>query len=333
MKNIVVCFDHTDQHPGRSDATNAKALFELLEGPDQPASYRSNAGAPGGRRLLPGHHGAVIDEARRAVEAAYRFVGEFWRPGDRIFLFGGADGGQRACELATLLGTVGLLPADADDLQQYALATYLLPRTARTHQDWRRVTRLAAHLLGENHTPVPVHFLGLWDALPIAGTRPVSGPLDNVESGRHAVAVDGGHKRLHHDGQVAEVWFRGAHCDVAGGAGACWPLADIALDWMLDSAVHAGLRVHERPSSPSDVDALAGASPTFGARRVPLDAGVHASVEIYLRSHPQYWRRLPARIEWADADWLARGERLMTAPASPWASVPAPATMFVAAAS
>lgn len=55
-------------------------------------------------------------------------------------------------------------------------------------------------------------------------------------------------------------------------------------------------------------------------RKLPQDARVHASVDLYMRAHPQYWRRLPARIEWADVEWLARGERLMHAPA------PLPAT-------
>jgi hypothetical protein len=40
---------------------------------------------------------------------------------------------------------------------------------------------------------------------------------------------------------------------------------------------------------------------------------VHASVNIYLRAHPEYWRRLPAHVIWADMDWLARSERLVHA--------------------
>ena len=45
-------------------------------------------------------------------------------------------------------------------------------------------------------------------------------------------------------------------------------------------------------------------------RRVPDDALVHASVDVYLRAHPDYWRRLPWHIVWSDIDWAARGERL-----------------------
>jgi len=57
-------------------------------------------------------------------------------------------------------------------------------------------------------------------------------------------------------------------------------------------------------------------------RTLPADAVVHASVESYLRAHPAYWRRLPARVEWADPDWVARSERLV--PGSPSNSATAP---------
>ncbi|MGV0741084.1 phospholipase effector Tle1 domain-containing protein [Mycolicibacterium sp. XJ870] len=311
MNNIVLCFDHTDERPGPRDATNTQALFGLLDGPGQLSWYHSGAGDERGRKLTPRRRGDVVSEARAAVVEAYQFLRGSWEPGDHLFLFGSGPGGHRACELAALLGTVGLLASRSDDLLEYALATYVLPRTPRTTQDWLRLSNLTAQLLRDDETAVPVRFLGLWDAKAIPGARGSAELMRNVEAGRHAVAVDGGRRALHRGGSVDEVWFRGAHCDIAGGAGACCPLADIALDWMLDGAVAAGLQVCERNSSPSDLDALAGSAHTIGVRRLPLDARVHASVEVYLRSHPQYWRRLPARIEWADPEWLARGERLM----------------------
>jgi hypothetical protein len=44
---------------------------------------------------------------------------------------------------------------------------------------------------------------------------------------------------------------------------------------------------------------------------------------MYLRAHPEYWRRLPAQVVWADTDWLARSERLVHA------GPPAPVEPFV----
>ncbi len=64
------------------------------------------------------------------------------------------------------------------------------------------------------------------------------------------------------------------------------------------------------------------AARTISLRRLPASPLVHASVDVYLRAHPEYWRRLPAHVVWADTDWLARSERLVDA-GSPEAVEPA----------
>jgi hypothetical protein len=149
----------------------------------------------------------------------------------------------------------------------------------------------------------------------VRGVAAAEAPTPNVVSGRHAVAIDGPPGRLPGlDTAVEQVWFRGAHCDVAGGPGACRPLADIALEWMLDGAAAAGLGMRPGHSAPTprEYDAMAGSARTVSLRTVPDAALVHASVELYLREHPGYWRRLPHHLIWADADWVARSERLVS---------------------
>ncbi|AKS36808.1 T6SS phospholipase effector Tle1-like catalytic domain-containing protein [Mycolicibacterium goodii] len=307
MKNIVLCFDQAGGHSGSGAQTNTKALSALLDDAGQLTWYHC------GRKLPMHRRATAVAEARATVVEAYNVLRDAWKPGDQIFVFGAASGGHLAGELANLLGTVGLVPATFDDplgLVDYALSTYVLPRTPRSDQDWRRVSAVTAGLLGDGTSAVPVRFLGLWDAAAIPGTPGDPGLLANVEGGRHAVAIDAPHRAMHHGARLDEVWFRGSHCDVTGGRGACMPLAELALDWVLDGAVAAGLQVRERDFTAGDVEALAGSSPTIGIRRVPLDAEVHASVGVYLRSHPKYWRRFPARIRWADTEWSARGERL-----------------------
>lgn len=321
MKNIVLCFDQAGEHDRSGPDTNTRALSRLLDDDDQLTWYHCGRKLPAYRRVT------AVAEARAAVVEAYNFLRDAWKPGDRIFIFGGGSGGHLAGELTNLLGTVGLAPATFDDplgLVDYALATYVLPRTPRTAEDWRRVSAVTAGLLGDRTSAVPVRFLGLWDATPVPGTHGDPGLLANVEHGRHAVAIDAPHRVLHHGARLEEVWFRGTHCDVTGGPGARARLSELTLDWVLDGAVAAGLAVRERDFAPGDVEALAGSSPTHGIRRLPLDAKVHASVELYLRSHPKYWRRFPARVQWADTEWSARGERL--APAVPHA----PATVAAA---
>lgn len=339
MKNIVLCFDRTRAHPGLRDASNAEALFRLLDdGAGQLTWYHS-----GTRTLALRWREAAIDDARAGIAGAYAFLLDSWEPGDRIFIFGVGRGAFCARELSRLLGTVGVLPAEWDDLVDYVLASYALPRTRRTPQDWQRVSRLAARLAGRREIAVPVQFLGLWDTVRVPGLPKLStaDPLSNVVAGRHAVAIDGGycpfgeHLVAAGNERIEEVWFRGAHCDIAGGSGACWPLADIALDWVLDGAVRAGATVRaghrDGAPAPTDLDALAESARTISFRSLPADALVHASVDMYLRAHPEYWRRLPAQVLWADVDWLARGERLVRTAEPPAAAAERHA--FVAAAS
>ena len=337
MKNIVLCFDRARDHPGPRDATNAEALLRLLDESDEQMTwYHPGAGvsASDGVKLagLRWRETASAD-ARATIAEAYEFLVDCWERGDRIYLFGVGRGAYCAHALARLLGTVGLLP----DLMDYVLAAYAVPRTRRSPQDWGRLTVLAARLVGHHEIGVPVQFLGLWDMVNVPGRRVTREPLANVVAGRHAVAVDGRYGPYHLVASpecVEEVWFRGAHCDVVGGPGACWPLADVALDWMLDGAVQAGVTVRDacqcEAPAPSECDALAGIARTISLRKLPASPLVHASVDIYLRAHPEYWRRLPAHVVWADTDWLARSERLV--PAKPSAA-PVERAMLTAAAS
>lgn len=312
VKNIVLCFDRAQHHSGKRAATNAGALFGLAENSARQLTWY-DAGLDGARRW----RSAGADVTRSRVVEAYRFLVDVWSPGDAVYIFGVSRGAACARELARLLGTIGVWQDREVPLLDYLLDTYVLPRTPRNSADWRRVSRLAAAVTGRRNATVPVRYLGLWDAVTVPGAEaPPSDELPAVAAGRHAVAIDGAPTgRLLGASTVEEVWFRGGHCDVTGTAGACLQLADIALDWVLDGAVHAGMHLRGdcRLPSPTEFDALAGSSHTLSLRRVPEDAAVHASVEIYLRARPQYWRRLPARLRWADAEWLARGERLVAA--------------------
>ena len=322
MTNLVLCFDRARDHPGMRSATNAESLLRLLDTDGDQITWYDSGVREVSRRRLRWWWEAAPEGARAAIAEAYEFLIEQWEPGDQIFVFGVGRGGYCAHALARLLGTVGLMP----DLMDHVLAAYAVPRTRRTPQDWLRVTQLVSQLAGEREIGVPIEFLGLWDVTRVPGAprRSRPEPLPTVRAGRHAVAVDGGHgpfgQHLPASGNVEEVWFRGAHCDVAGGPGACWPLADIAFDWVLDGAVRAGIAMHEgyrcSAPTPSEFDAIAESAHTVSIRRLPADALVHASVEVYLREHPQYWRRLPARVIWADTEWLARGERLVHAPSA-----------------
>jgi uncharacterized protein (DUF2235 family) len=333
VKNIALCFDHGGDRSSSSDVRNALALVALLRSDDDQIVW-SCSDTP----LTKRHHfgrrhrqSQARDSARGSVVEAYEFLVDRWEPGDRLYLFGSGRGAFCARALTHLLGAVGVLRGPelarwrAANLTDYVLSAYALPRTPRSASDWRCVEHLAAQLSGRTDIAVEVDYLGLWDTVAVPGLpRPdTPDPLLNVIAARHAVAIDGGYGPfdVQHlvpvsDG-VEEVWFRGTHGDVAGGQNACAPLSRIALDWVLDGAVRAGavLQPSNRPA-PSAADALAGNAHTVSLRKVPADAVVHASVRIYLQAHPSYWRRLPARVLWADPEWEARSERLMDAHSS-----------------
>ena len=337
MKNVVLCFDSTHSRPGPRDATNAEVLFRLLDASDadrQITWYDAGEAALNSPRLFSPAarqwRESVAAVARESVIDAYFFLAEHWEPEDRIFLLGAGRGAYCARALARMLGTVGVMADRADHVVEYALAAYALPAQRRTTAEWKQIHRMACALEGRTDLAVPVHFLGLWDTVKVPGTPPLCEAdwLGNVVSGRHAVAIDGGAGPFgecrigRDDDTVEEVWFRGAHCDVVGGPNAYWPLADITLDWMLDGVVKAGAIIGDesqpRTPAPTELDALAEGARSLRFRKVPEDALVHASVDVYVRAHSDYWRRLPWHIVWSDLDWAARAERLPvpdTAPA------------------
>jgi hypothetical protein len=324
VKNIALCFDRSDV----GGTSNAAALVELLSCDEGQMVWSRTDPARTGRPGLPGlrRRSPQSATARAVIAEAYEFLVEHWVPGDRILVFGAGRGAFCARALTRLLGTVGVL-RDTDPsgcLRDYVLATYAVPRTRRDAADWRRIADLAVALAGGCSVAVDVEFLGLWDTVAVPGAPRQETPesLPNVRAARHAVAIDGGPFGAQSleatSADVQEVWFRGSHRDVTGAGRACAPLADLTLDWVLDGAVRAGATVraglrHWAPV-PNAAGALAQSTHPVSFRKVPPDAAVHASVECHLRADPSYWRRLPAQIVWADQDWLARGERLMTIP-------------------
>jgi uncharacterized protein (DUF2235 family) len=326
VKNVVLCFDGD----GVGSASNSFGLLEQSD--DQVTWYH--------RDVATRRQRDAFACARAAIGEAYEFVSRTWEPGDRILVFGAGRGGYYAHALTRLLGTIGVLAATWSDLVEFALSAYGLPRTPRTQCDWWRVRQLIEELNGDADIAVPVAFLGTWDAVRAQGLPVLqSDGHANVATARHALAIERGplHRQIvPSPGEgVDGVWFRGGHCDIAGGPGSCEPLNWIAVDWVMDGARAAGARLradalHTTPV-PGHADALAGSVHGMPWRKPPVDASLHASIGVYLQAHPAYWRRLPSRMVWADDDWIARGERLVGIAQAP--SVPAPEAELEAIAS
>jgi uncharacterized protein (DUF2235 family) len=270
---------------------------------------------------------------RENLAEAYTFLLQHWQPGDRLYVFGFSRGAYTARALAGLLYRVGVMRPGSENLVQYAVNAYARNKRRWNEEDWDQIDRFA-HAFSITHgrsLAVPVEFLGIWDTVKAAGVLrrdlkwPYTRQLPNVRSIWHAVSLDERRRPfreyLVEAGSAAtrlnEVWFAGVHSDVGGTFRDDWKLADVALKWMADGAIAAGVRI--RPDAYRKICAVekghaAGKIHRAGLlwnalvlrrRAVPAEAQVHASVRDRIAMDGAYGRRLPAGAIWEDTQWLA----------------------------
>ena len=339
MKNLVMCFDSTNDHPGPRDATNAEALFRLLDATDddrQLTWYDAGAAALRSPQLFnPAARDwreAVAAAAREAVIDAYFFLAEHWQPDDRIFLLGAGRGAYCARALARMLGTVGLLPDRSDNVLEYALGAYALPGISRTPREWHQIHRLACVLSQRRNVAVPVHFLGLWDTVKVPGTPRLS--ATGLVGQRRLGPARGRHRRRirpvrrvptsasastpsRKSGSAAHTATSSAARTRTGrwrtsrstGCSTVWsrPVRSFAPE--------PGTRHPHRPNStrlPRARDRCASARCRTMRSCTPASTCICARI-------PTTGAGCRARIVWSDLDWVARAERLLrpdTAPAA-----------------
>jgi uncharacterized protein (DUF2235 family) len=240
---------------------NAGLLFRLL----QSMGHRAN------RRLYyePGMQwegwlrGIAILEGRGVapqIQRAYGWLASGYREGDRIFLFGYSRGAFAVRSLAGVIDRVGLVKRDC--------ATERMVKLAWRHYE-RAPDSPAARDFARQHcySGAEIEMIGVWDTVKALGLRlpffwmfatdkhafhnHQLGPT--IRHGFHALALDETRAAFapvlwdcpaSWQGNVEQVWFRGAHGDVGGqigGFAAARPLANIPLVWMLDRAETLGL--------------------------------------------------------------------------------------------
>jgi uncharacterized protein (DUF2235 family) len=233
-----------------------------------------------GRRLTRLTGLVVGYGVRDNIEEAYTYLMQHYQPGDRIFVFGFSRGAYTARALTGMLRTVGLLRPGAENLVPYALKLYAKNGRGRAptpdeDQEFWRVRREFHDRFGNPEFPNPfdphrdqVHFLGVWDTVKSIGWLnwrarieqarwPFTRRITNVGTARHAMALDERRRPYpayrfdadavrDSDGRYAEMWFAGVHSDVGGQYADDHRLSDIALAWMVDEAVAAGLVVDDK---------------------------------------------------------------------------------------
>ena len=270
-QTLIVCIDGTwcpaRAHPGGvTRYTNVVRIFRHMEGggPRQRQFYSMGVGTGG---LLRKYTGGIWGfGSRRLIREAYRFVCSLYEPGDQIALFGFSRGAFAVRAVAAVINAVGIL---REDSLRHAGRAVGLARSASRHRLEKQVKFREAHSF-----PTPtVSFIGVWDTVTSHGPylpwlrRWLEQRLDRrfglidttvppcVRQVAHALALDEvrtgfspWRARAGHPGQtVEEEWFAGYHSDVGGGNLETGP-ADIALEWMIEKAMAAGIQFKTMPT-------------------------------------------------------------------------------------
>jgi hypothetical protein len=204
---------------------------------------------------------AVIDTALATsfdshVIAGYRFIMRYYKPGDRIYIFGFSRGAFTARYLSRMISHVGLLSMGNEELVPFAYKVYQEYEqnrrgTGETQQEHTKfMNSFKRHFcrteinaakeanadISANESGIKVHFLGLFDCVSSVGTLDIplfqkTPPLPAVrgtaEHVRHAVAIDErrvkfkaalfSQEQCDAPEDIKEVWFPGNHGDIGGG--------------------------------------------------------------------------------------------------------------------
>lgn len=341
-KNVVICLDGTGNELKAQGNTNVVALYDLLDLSDpakQVAYYDPGVGtfsAPGAwtppARFVSRVSGLAFGSGMRAnLAEAYTYLMRVYEPGDRIYVFGFSRGAYTARALTGLVHTVGIFRPGAENLVQYAVASY-----TRRKSDWKQLDEFRETFAhppppGERH--VPIEYLGLWDTVKAAGLLrwdakwPYTRRIVNVRKVRHAVSIDEYRRPYSYypalpyvrddtvTPDIYEVWFAGVHSDVGG----TFPdprLARITLKWMVQGARKAQVLFKPGPYGAAcasvTVDNASGKVHRMGRvwvlagyrkRVVPPRARVHDSVRQRLAAVPAYAFTLPEGASYADEHW------------------------------
>jgi uncharacterized protein (DUF2235 family) len=257
----VIILDGTMSSLDPGQEANPGHLFRLLQ----------EMGPTANRRLYyePGMQwegwlrGVAILEGRGVapqIQRAYGWLASGYREGDRIFLFGYSRGAFAVRSLAGVIDRVGLLKREHATERAVRLA-------------WRHYERAPESISSQAftrrfcHVEAPIEMVGVWDTVKALGLRlpffwmfasdrhafhnHQLGP--SIRHGFHALALNETRVAFAPvlwdcppgwEGNVEQVWFRGAHGDIGGHIGdvaAARPLANIPLVWMLDRAEALGL--------------------------------------------------------------------------------------------
>ena len=190
------------------------------------------------------------------VTAGYKFIMRYYKPSDRIYIFGFSRGAFTARFLSRMISHVGLLSMGNEEMVPFAYKVYEEYEKSRDinhpkHKEHeKRMNGFKKHFcrteleaaretnekISPNESGIKVHFLGLFDCVSSVGnldvpftkkTPPLPAVHGTARHVRHAVAIDERRVKFkaalfsqeQTDAQkgIKEVWFPGNHGDIGGG--------------------------------------------------------------------------------------------------------------------
>ncbi len=324
MVDHIILLDGTFSTLEPGYETNIGLMFKLLTegGPSAQRSVYYERGLQWegyrhGWSIIQGHGFDSL------IRRAYGWLASHYRPGDRIFLLGYSRGAYAVRSLAGVIDRVGLLKREHATERGVTL-------TYRHYQNDPGSTASMAFAHRFCHDEVAIEMLGVFDTVKSLGIKwPLLWMLikdkngfhnhqlgHSVRHGFHALALNETRNAFAPvlwecppgwEGNIEQVWFRGAHGDVGGQIGdmiAARPLANIPLVWMLERASAVGLGLPEgwRERFPCDPAApMVGTMRSWGKwflirrKRRPLQ-------DISERLHPS----VPATVPGWRFGWFAR---------------------------
>lgn len=318
----VIILDGTLSTLTEGQEGNCGLIYKLLtaggRSPHRRIYYEPGLQWQGWRHGMNIVHGRGIN---RQIRRAYGWLASHYREGDRIYLIGYSRGAFAVRSLAGVIDRVGLLQREHATERGVTLAY----RHYREDSDSRSSQAFSRRFC---HATAPIQMVGVFDTVKALGlTLPLLWMLTEQRHKFHThqlgpSVLHGFHALALHEtravfepvlwdcppgwqGDVQQMWFRGAHGDIGGMIGddaAARPLANIPLVWMLERAEAVGLALPEgwRARYPCDPAApMVGTMRGWGMwflrrrRRVigrDVSESVHPSA---MGQRPSSWMRWP----------------------------------------
>lgn len=194
-KNIVICSDGTGNRGGKTRGTNVWRIFNAVDRHnnngliEQITHYDDGVGTQDWRWVKL-FSGAVGWGLSRNIRNAYAFLAMNYQPGDRIYLFGFSRGAYTVRSLAGVINRCGLVTRK-QVVDAGRRRTRIPRRVVRAYRSAKQVDTLgqgpeaAAACIRKtlqlddlcfHQTPIPIHFIGVWDTVDAVGV-----PFDEMK--------------------------------------------------------------------------------------------------------------------------------------------------------